>query len=233
MIKSIYKLSLFLLLAATGGCASCQQELAEAANKAVMVEYDYLMSFASYRFNDPPARISGGITLYTGSEPTGFWAVFLICSIDNRNPLAETFMYDVKRWYVEFEGNRWYYSPILPRGKYSGYSAGGNSNPANMVSWLPHEISEAENSRVSAQFRSEVILGPDSQQFPKGGPYHVPIRIAIFVASEKRYRDPTRAELRLMYDGFPVIAERRTDSVGLFNPEDEVTGFRTMCRPPD
>lgn len=169
MRQPSFPISAAPLLLTLAGCASVQQGL----GKAVVMDYDQVGNFSSYRFAPGHVVNTGvsqevGITGYEqGTNTRGFWVSFVVCSLRNEGSQAQTFDYDVNRFYVVYDGKEHFYRPL------STYTY------STLDGWLPG--TPAFNGAVNQLFRQETQLGPDTDSFQEGYYPSVNRRISIYV----------------------------------------------------
>lgn len=114
----------------------------------------------------------------------GFWAIFVICSLDVRGTEIESFTYDQTKLYVEYGGN-----------------ACGALQPFSLVTAAEDEIGPADTSIIESAIIRTIGSGPNTKVFGPGRSPSLNYRIAIYVS------DPTAASkaLTLRYKGHPSI----------------------------
>jgi hypothetical protein len=191
------------------------------------------MNFDAYNFEgvllapgpSSPTEWSGiRVEFYPSLKPAGkgAWLVYQICAIRNDAPKAQIFNYDVSKFYVEYQGRRHYYRPLVP------YTF---VNPSNHLPGTP-----AVAAALSPSFRTETQLGPDAQGIgPNSGEtFSVAWRIAIFVMTTNPADDVLKLELPLFYDDTPVLMVNRNnapESLGGFEGVGK-SDLPISCRPP-
>lgn len=192
--KMIYPSSLRLValafLTLVSGCT-----LEEGLKKAVFMDYDQVLNFRAYRFKEPITWGSGGSE--TGvfghaQDVNGFWLTYVICNLRNAGPKAEIFEFDVNKFYVEFEGKKFFHKPLDP---YT-FSSIPNEVPGNPQA----------TALVNTALRVETQVGNDTFTYEppitQGGNPH---RFVIYVTkSLPGTIDLSVVRLPLRYDGIPT-----------------------------
>jgi hypothetical protein len=211
---SVIAMALFAVIA-TGisGCKS-GSPLDSALKKAVEIKFDHVANIPEIRFDENLNLGADGAIGSVSSRNQGFWAVFVICSIDVQGREVETFNYDAANFFVEYEGVD-YKLPLLPNTLTFGASTQTN-NAAN-------------TPLVAAGIIKKLHLGPMRQAFPRGFYPSLNYRIAILIPNELRtYRGE---QLTLRYGGHPTIVlggGNRPVTLGPFRL-NELSG---VCRTP-
>jgi hypothetical protein len=195
--------------------AGCDNSLDTALKNVVVFQYDHVANVHEIRFRnnvDIPGTLGiGSISPKEG----GFWAVFVLCSLDVQGKAIETFNYNVSNFFVKYEGDT--YGPLQPFTVRYGASTSSN-NPT-------------DTPKVAAAIAKEIQMGPDTQPFPHGLYPSLNYRIAILIPKAlPTYRGE---QLTLTYTGQPSIFQGRghspTDIPVLDSNLGSVSG---TCRPP-
>jgi hypothetical protein len=100
--------------------------------KLVTIEYDQSMNFHDYSLAQPintgysNGTLEDKITAYDDSEENkpkgGFFLIYQICTISNNDSDAETFNFDLSKFYVVHNEKRYYHTPL----QREQFKAGGN-----------------------------------------------------------------------------------------------------------
>jgi hypothetical protein len=204
-----------VVLAGINGCDSCQNNSLDTGLKnAVVFQYDHVANVHEIRFPNK-VEISGTFGLNSVSPVEGgFWAVFVLCSLDVQGKEIQTFNYDASKFFVEYEGQS--YGPLQPFKV--RYEASTSLN------------SPTDTPKVAAAIANELQLGPSTQPFPRGFYPSLNYRIAILIPQAlQTYRGE---QLTLTYTGQPSIVQGRghspTDVPVFGSGSGSVSG---ICRP--
>lgn len=184
--RSSWKLSLLLLLLlALGGCSGCQKDVDTALGNLVVFEYDHVANVKQVRFSNsiPGVTVAGNYV-----EPVdqgGFWAVFLICSLDVQGSAIQTFNYDARNFFVEHGTAA--YGPLQPHKVRYGASTVLNS--------------PADTPKIIEAVARETQLGPTQKAFPRQLFPSLNYRVAVFIPEHPQgYQG---GQLDLKYSGQP------------------------------
>ncbi len=114
----------------------------------------------------------------------GFWAVFVICSLDVRGTEIESFIYDQTKFYVEYGGNTY-----------------GALQPFTLITATEDEIGPQDTIVIESAISNTIGSGPSTKVFGPGLSPTLNYRIGIYVS------DPAAASktLTLRYKGHPSI----------------------------
>lgn len=218
------KLAIAIVLIAVASCKSdCTVD--DNLSEVILFDYDQVNNFRTYYFERPiPWPVGTGQKLEPGIKgvghngtPLGFWVTYVICSLRNEASKAKPFNYDVHKFFVEFEGKKFFYQPLT--------AFTYQSDPGSL------SATAAANDLVNPQFRTETQVGPDTETFQKGFNATLNYRFSIYVTkSLEGPVDPSK-EINLRYEGHPNIPTNRNQP-----PKVEDPTFRghllTVCRPP-
>lgn len=223
------KLSLLIALAivATSGCAP----LKEGLSKAVLVEYDQVMNFKGYEFKNSfvvntPTGVQDVKKIHANSsEYNGTWLTFVICKITNTESKAETFSYDVSKFYVEHDGTKHYGGTLAP---YTFTFAGSFSDQV---------ATPAMADGIRLKLREETQLGGDKELILPKQVFPANFRFTIFVTAKFKGVDASLFPKLRMDTTHPHVMVPRNQPPQLYgsgNPWNEVTAsmLPTTCRPP-
>jgi hypothetical protein len=176
-----------LVLTSCPGCPDLDTPL----QNVVVFQYDHVANVDLIRFNRDLVTASGtlsGARAISG----GFWAVFVICSLDVQgNAFKERpFDYDVANFVVEHNGRTY--------GALEAFTlnAGGTTWPT-----------AADTQKAADAVADVVQIGPARQKFPRGLYPSLNYRIAILIKD----RPPNYAgeQLTLKYVNHPSIMQGR------------------------
>lgn len=196
----------------------------------VLMDYDQTNNFRYYQFKNPlridQSTTENGIQGYLGNPfVLGFWLTYIICSIDNQAADAQPFSYDLSKFYVSYEGQKYYYKPLAP------YT----------FSTLPNSMSSpAAADAANLQIRNEILISPDTAIFPKGTSGGTPLnhRFSIYVRKAPLNSPDstgpsvdTSVVIPLRYEGAPNLLRSRNQP-----PEFNInlmteSQLATRCRP--
>ena len=185
------------------GCASVTSGL----KQAVIMEYDQRNNFGSFALSDPAPNGNGGFI--NTVQAKGFWAYFIICTLRNEGADAQPFPYDVKKFYVDIDGQKYFHSKLQA----------DQWNHANgIVPSFTHD-----------QFDEDTTLPVHTQTFPVGFNASLNHRFAVFIPTGAANAvDPQRLTLR--YENYPNILTSRNQSASQLNNASGNT-LGTICRP--
>ncbi|HEV2835015.1 MAG TPA: hypothetical protein VGW58_06850 [Pyrinomonadaceae bacterium] len=220
---------MFLLLLTLLGGNGCK-DIGEGLTKLVSIEYDQPVNFTEYEFatthhskeDNGPFEEWRQIRLDDHSDvKKGVWMVYLLCSIKNNAPKAETFNYDVSKFYVDYGGRKHYYKNL------AAYTYAGVS---------PVQIPSGGNKateELAPAFRTETQLGPDQESIPPGADRSIAYRLVIYVWTETGdLTDLTKLNQRLYYDDTPVNMIDRNNDTSAAGGVVRGSSLPTVCRPP-
>lgn len=199
-IRAATLISLFIVT----GCGSVKEGL----QKAVIIEYDQRNNFGSYTLDDQ-VEVGNGLVV-TDVVAKGIWASFVLCTLLNKGSKAEDFQYDVHKFYVDIDGQKFFYQKL---------QSGQWIHQAGIIDIL-----------VSNQFESETLVPGPTHTFPKEFvDAALNYRFVVFIpAGAAQNIDPERLILR--YDGYPnVLTSRNHPAEPPISPKKD--GLATVCRP--
>jgi hypothetical protein len=176
--QSTYALALASLLAA--GCTSVDTGL----RNTVVLHYQHVANVHRIDFASPvplPQRAPVHAVLPLESE--GFWAVFVLCSVDASGANIPSFYFDVDRFRVRYGKQR--FGPLRPYTLRLDDTVDLNSR--------------ADTPAIAAAIASEIQEGPSSQVFRHGFYPGLDYRFAIYVP--RGLPDYSGDELTLRYEG--------------------------------
>jgi len=176
-------LVLACLLAA--GCSSVDSGL----RNTVVLHYQHVANVHRIVFSSPVELPQRGApaAFVQPLESQGFWAVFLLCSVDASGTGIPSFYFDVDRLRVQYGKQR--YGPLRP---YTLRLDG--TTDLNTV---------RDTLALTAAIDAEIQEGVPSQVFRHGFHPHLDIRFAIFVPDA--LPDYPGDQLNLRYEGGPVM----------------------------
>jgi len=165
------------------GCQSAQIDL----KKVVEFQYDHVADIQNTIRFAAPVPLSSTLTSTNqviSKWLGGFWAVFVICSIDVRGTEIESFTYDRTKFYVENGGKTY-----------------GALQPFNLITAAEDDIGPADTSTIESAIVNTIGSGPSTHVFGPGLSSSLNYRVAIFIS------DPTAANkvLTLRYKGHPSV----------------------------
>jgi hypothetical protein len=203
-----------LVCLALASCSSCP-DLDAPLQNVVVFQYDHVANVDLIRFDRDLVTTSGtqsGARAISG----GFWAVFVICSLDVQgNAFKERpFDYDVANFVVEHNGRTY--------GALEAFTlnAGGTTWPA------PGDTQKAANAVAGV-----VQIGPSTQKFPRGFYPSLNYRIAILV--KDRPPNYSGEQLTLRYVNQPSIMQGRGQRPAtLFEFGRSIGELPRFCREP-
>jgi hypothetical protein len=175
---STYALALAGLLAA--GCTSVDTGL----RNTVVLHYQHVANVHRIDFASPvllPQRAPVHAVLPLESE--GFWAVFVLCSVDATGANIPSFYFDVDRFRVRYGKQR--FGPLRPYTLRLEDTVDLNSR--------------SDTPAIAAAIATEIQEGPSSQVFRHGFYSGLDYRFAIYVP--RGLPDYSGDELTLRYEG--------------------------------
>jgi hypothetical protein len=205
-IKSL--LLLPCLLAA--GCTSVDPGL----RNTVVLHYQHVANVHRIDFRNPvPLRRNEAIHFVQPLESQGFWAVFVLCSIDVTGTRVPDFYYDIDRFRVQFGGRR--FGPLRPYTLRLDDSIALNTR--------------TDTAAIVDAIAAEIHEGPPSQVFRHGFYTNLDYRFAIYVQGLSDYAGE---ELPLRYVGSNTMV------LGNGTPPSDIpvagadgAGIAARCRP--
>jgi hypothetical protein len=207
-----------------GGCESLQSGL----KKAVLMDYDQVMNFRAYQFDQPipwpPNATQTGVFGHA-QDVDGFWMTYLICSVRNAGSEATLINLNVHKFYVEYQGKKFYYQPLQPY----------------MVSSIPNNLPSNPQATplVNDHLYDETQIGLDITQYNPspntvaGDPYAAH-RFAIFVTKSEPGPLDITERIPLRYEGHPNVLNSRNQNPASnqsFDNPARRSDLLTSCRP--
>lgn len=213
------------LISLLSGCEALQSGL----KQAVLMDYDQVMNFRAFQFEQPIAWSSNGTE--TGvyghaQDVNGFWMTYVICNVRNAGSEATVFNLNVHKFYVEYQGKKFFYKPL------DDY----------MVQSLPHLLPANPQATVlvNQQLYVETRLGNDVTQYDpspntyEGSAQLSPHRFAIYVTQSEPGPLDISDRIPLRYEGHPNILNPRNQQPAT-NASDyapaRTNDLLTKCRP--
>jgi hypothetical protein len=158
-----------------------------AGNRAVVIHYQHVANAHEVRFSTPLAARAAGFVLPRNRQ--GFWAIFVLCSIDVYGRSVPRFLYDVNKFRIDYKGRQ--YGPLAPYGlRYED---------------SPHLNGPAETPVVADAIATELQQGAPLQVFPRGLYESLNYRFALFVP--RGLDDYAGEQLNLSYLGQDASVE--------------------------
>lgn len=185
----IFRMNILILVIGVGalfGCTTTDSPLNTALLNVVSFQYDHVANTQEISFRRPPVNSFNSVS--TAPNRRGFWAVFVLCSLDVQGKAIETFQYDASKFVIEYEGTT--YGPL---------------QPFEVVFGASPILNDASNTPlIAAAIAQEVQVGPSHQPFPRGFYPSLNYRIAILIPDAlSSYRGE---QLTLKYIGQPSIS---------------------------
>lgn len=167
-------------LLATATCTSVDPGL----RNTVIVHYQHVANVHRIDFQTPVvlARRAAPVDAVLPLESAGFWAVFLLCSLDVTAPHIPSFYLDLERFRVEVADKR--YGPLQP------YTL-------RLDDTLDLNI-RADSAALNEAVAAEIQKGPSTQVFRHGYYPHLDYRFAIYVP--RALADYSGDQLPLRYE---------------------------------
>jgi hypothetical protein len=154
----------------------------------VVIHYQHVANAHQVRFTAPLAQSPHAATYVTPRNPQGFWAIFVLCSLDVTTKDLPSFVYDVNNFRVDYNDRQ--VGPLSPYSvRYERSYALNN----------PRETSVVANA-----IAAELNEGPPVQVFASGFYPSLNYRIALFVP--KGLEGYAGEALKLQYIGQPSVA---------------------------
>jgi hypothetical protein len=205
-IKSTLLLPLLL-----AGCTSVDPGLRE----TVVLHYQHVANVHRIDFRNPvPLRHNDAVHFVVPLESQGFWAVFVLCSVDVTAPDVPAFYYDVDRFRVQFGDRR--FGPLRPYTLRLNDTIDLNTR--------------MDTSAIVEAIGTEIHEGQSSQVFHHGFYPNLDYRFAIYVP--QALTGYAGEELPLRYVG------GNTKVLGNGTPPSDIpvvgangTGIAARCRP--
>lgn len=197
------------LLAA--GCTSVDNGMRD----TVILHYQHVANVHRIDFRNPvPLRRDEAIHFVQPLESEGFWAVFVLCSVDVTAPKVPAFYYDIDRFRVQHGGKR--FGPLRPYTLRLDDSVDLNTR--------------TDTAAIVDAIATEIHEGPPSQLFRHGFYGNLDYRFAIYVP--QGLSDYAGEELPLRYVGGKTLV------LGNGTPPSDIpvagadgAGITARCRP--
>jgi hypothetical protein len=173
-------------LLAAAGCAHVDDGL----RNTVVLHYQHVANVDRIDFSVPVAlpRHPASVHFVQPIGSDGFWAVFVLCSVDATGASIPSFYFDIDRFRVQ-DGER-RYGPLRP------YSL----RLDDTVDLNAHR----DTALIAAAINRELRTGPASQVFRHGYYPNLDLRFAIYVPSG--LSDYAGGQLPLRYEGSQALA---------------------------
>jgi hypothetical protein len=174
------------LLLAAGGCASVDHGM----RNTVVLHYQHVANADRIEFSVPVALPRRAAPVHfvqpIGSE--GFWAVFVLCSVDATGASIPSFYFDVDRFRVQYGEQR--YGMLRPYSLRLDDTVDLNTN--------------RDTGLIAAAINRELRTGPASQVFRHGYYDNLDLRFAIYLPNG--LSDYAGGQLMLRYEGAQALA---------------------------
>lgn len=180
------RFSRIVLAAALLGLAACSSTRPNQA-RTVVIHYQHVANAHEVRFTTPLAPRTAGYVLPRSRQ--GFWAIFVVCSVDVVGHAVPRFVYDVNKFRVDYNGHQ--HGPVLPYSLRFEDSAYLNT--------------PAETPVLAEAIAAELQQGPSLQVFPRGFYDSLNYRLALFVP--RGLDDYAGEQLNLSYLGQDASVE--------------------------
>ena len=203
--------STLLLPLLLAGCTSVDPGLRD----SVVLHYQHVANVHRIAFRNPvPLRHDETVRFVVPLESQGFWAVFVLCSVDVTNPAVPAFYYDVDRFRVQFGGR--HFGPLRPYTLRLDDTIDLNTR--------------TDTAAIVDAIAAEIHEGPPSQVFRHGFYTNLDYRFAVYIP--QGLTDYAGEELSLRYVGGHTVA------LGNGTPPSDIrvagangTGIAARCRP--
>lgn len=155
--------------------------------QAAVIHYQHVANTHQVWFVSPLDLGLRPVNYVLPRDPEGFWAIFVVCSMDVSAPGLPSFVYDVNNFRVEYNGRQ--FGPLRPYSlRYE------NSHVLNRPMETP-----ALASAIAAELRE----GPALQVFSRGFYSGLNYRFALFLP--RGIPDYAGEQLTLTYKGQPAL----------------------------
>jgi hypothetical protein len=160
-----------------------------APSNAVVVHYQHVANVHEIRFSNPVqvSRRRPPVDFVTPRDASGFWAIFVVCSIDTRASVLPAFSYDVDNFRVQYHGQS--FGPLRPYTLRYGASVDLNT--------------PADSPAIAHAIDAEVEEGPATVLFERGVYPGLDFRFAVYVP--RALPDYAGEQLTLSYSGQPAV----------------------------
>jgi hypothetical protein len=208
-------MSTFLLPLLLAGCTSVDSDGRSSSRDSVVLHYQHVANVHRIDFSSPVALgRKESVHFVLPLESQGFWAVFVLCSVDVTGTAVPAFYYDVDRFRVEHAGRR--FGPLRPYTLRLEDTVDLNTR--------------TDTSAIVDAIAAEIHEGPPSQVFQHGYYANLDYRFAIYVP--QGLADYAGEELPLRYVG------GKTMVLGNGYPPSDIPavganggGISARCRP--
>jgi hypothetical protein len=209
-MRKLFK-SMLLLTLLLAGCKSVDTGLRD----TVVLHYQHVANVHRIDFHNPVAlRGSQAVHFVLPLESQGFWAVFVLCSVDVSGAAVPAFYYDIDRFRVQYGGRR--FGPLRPYTLRLEDSVNLNTR--------------TDTGAIVDAIAAAIHEGPPSQVFRHGFYTNLDYRFAIYVP--QGLADYAGEELPLHYVGGKTVV------LGNGYPPSDIpvagangTGIAARCRP--
>jgi hypothetical protein len=193
------------------GCTSVDPGL----RNTVVLHYQHVANVHRIDFRNPVAlRRNEAIRFVQPLESQGFWAVFVLCSIDVTGAKVPAFYYDIDRFRVQFGGRR--FGPLRPYTLRLDDSIALNTR--------------TDTAAIVDAIAAEIHEGPPSQVFQHGFYSNLDYRFAIYVP--QGLSDYAGEELPLRYvGGTTMVLGNGTPPSDIPVAGADGAGIAARCRP--
>ena len=209
LFPPVLVLSSLLALAA---CSSAPPDL----RNTVVLHYQHVANVHQINFSTPvvvPGH-ADAVQFVMPLESDGFWAVFVLCSLDATGSGIPSFYFDVDHFRVVYGKQR--YGPLKP------YTLRLEDSV---------ELNKRNDTRLIADaIAAEIQSGPLNEVFRHGHYPHLDVRFAIYIP--RGLPGYSGDQLTLSYEGGPALA------LGNDSPPSDIpvaglggTGIASDCRP--
>jgi hypothetical protein len=170
-------------------CLSGCSAVGTAPGNAVVFHYQHVANVHEIRFSNPVqvARRHALVDFVTPRDASGFWAIFVVCSIDTRASVLPAFRYDVDNFRVHYHGQT--FGPLRPYTLRYGASAELNT--------------PADSRAIATAIDIEIDEGPATALFDRGVYSGLDYRFAVYVP--RPLPDYAGEQLMLSYVGQPAV----------------------------
>jgi hypothetical protein len=210
-MRNLTKILLLLPCLLAAGCTSVDNGVRD----TVILHYQHVANVHRIDFRNPvPLRRNEAIHFVMPFESEGFWAVFVLCSVDVTGPGVPAFYYDIDRFRVQYGGKR--FGPLRPYTLRLDDTIDLNTR--------------TDTAAIVDAIATEIHEGPPSQLFQHGLYSNLDYRFAIYVP--QGLSDYAGEELPLRYVG------GKTKVLGNGTPPSDIpmagadgAGITARCRP--
>jgi hypothetical protein len=209
-MRKLFRSSLLLPLL-LAGCTSVDPGLRE----TVVLHYQHVANVHRIDFTTPvPLRHNGAVQSVLPLQSQGFWAVFVLCSVDVTGPAVPAFYYDVDRFRVHFGGR--HFGPLRPYTLRLDDTIQLNTR--------------TDTAAIVDAIATEINEGPLTQVFRHGFYPDLDYRFAIYVPQD--LPDYAGEELPLRYvGGHTLLLGNGTPPSDIPVAGGNGAGITARCRP--